>query len=60
MKIELDRFDWQIGQSQASTVGTGPSIGDHTLGNKLGHFLFIDSSLPRQPGDQVDYLSLFL
>lgn len=49
-----DQFDWEVGTSQTSaSVGTGPSIGDHTFGDKNGHFAFIDTSLPRKPGDQA-------
>jgi hypothetical protein len=37
---DLDDFDWEEGQGQTSTFGTGPSV-DHTFGNKTGRYLFI-------------------
>ncbi|KAK7473655.1 hypothetical protein BaRGS_00035133, partial [Batillaria attramentaria] len=47
-----DNFDWILGQSSTSSQYTGPSS-DHTLGNQTGHYAFIESSAPRQPGHKA-------
>ncbi|KAJ8050465.1 MAM and LDL-receptor class A domain-containing protein 2 [Holothuria leucospilota] len=40
---EKDDFDWIIFSGSTSSVGTGPT-NDHTLGNSLGHYIFIETS----------------
>lgn len=46
-----DNFDW-IRASKTSSIGTGPST-DHSTGTKKGHFIYIESSIPRQWGDKA-------
>lgn len=43
-------FDWLIKAGGTPTVGTGPS-GDHTLRNRSGHYVYLESSFPQAPGD---------
>lgn len=53
----LDDFDWSFGDSRASgTANTGPDV-DHTTTLPSGHFLFIETSAPRMPGDKAWLLS---
>ncbi|GAB1608584.1 hypothetical protein Ahia01_001142600 [Argonauta hians] len=53
---KLDDFDWIISQGITDTTGTGP-VFDHTLQNSKGHYLFIDASSPRRPGDVAHLIS---
>ncbi|KAK3579749.1 hypothetical protein CHS0354_002400 [Potamilus streckersoni] len=38
-----DNLDWKIGSGPTETFFTGP-IGDHTFGNNLGHYLYLEST----------------
>ncbi|KAK3747742.1 hypothetical protein RRG08_024888 [Elysia crispata] len=38
-----DQFDWSLNSGPTSTRYTGPND-DHTLGNRTGHYLFIETS----------------
>lgn len=49
---DTDNFDWSFGQGKTSTVGTGPST-DHSTGTSLGHYVYIETSLPRRLGDKA-------
>ena len=51
-----DRFDWTWKQGSTATVGTGPNF-DHTYGNSSGHYIFIETSTPRLPGDTARLIS---
>lgn len=51
-----DRFDWSWKQGTTSTSGTGPNF-DHTYGNSTGHYIYIETSSPRRPGDKARLLS---
>eukprot|EP00116_Pleurobrachia_bachei_P003322 sb/3463584/ len=51
-----DDFNWLIGQGPTGSYGTGPDA-DHTLGTKLGHYLYIEGSYPRVRGDAAWLLS---
>lgn len=51
---QVDTFDWIIGGGTTSSYGTGPS-GDHTTGS--GQYVFIETSAPRQLGDNAYLLS---
>ncbi|XP_066300036.1 MAM and LDL-receptor class A domain-containing protein 1-like [Branchiostoma lanceolatum] len=46
-----DEFDWTIGQGQTGSSSTGPSQ-DTTIGSAAGHYVFLESSSPRVPGDR--------
>lgn len=46
----LADFSWTRQSSQTSSLNTGPP-GDHTTGK--GYYVFIESSLPQQPGDRA-------
>ncbi|XP_078334103.1 MAM and LDL-receptor class A domain-containing protein 1-like [Crassostrea virginica] len=45
-----DDFDWIRNQGVTITSNTGP-MGDHTLGSASGHYVYIETSAPRQAGD---------
>ena len=47
--IELDKIDWEIGNDQTS----GLSIGDHTLNNAAGYFIYLDTNNAK-PGEEVN------
>ncbi|XP_038078478.1 MAM and LDL-receptor class A domain-containing protein 2-like [Patiria miniata] len=50
--VTLDQFDWTRLSGQTPTSGTGPSF-DHTLGeNKLGRYMYIESS-DQSAGDKA-------
>ncbi|WAR02786.1 MLRP1-like protein [Mya arenaria] len=53
----IDDFDWLVGQGNTQSSLTGPAS-DHTLGNSSGHYVFIESSAPRSPGDRADLRSI--
>ncbi|XP_035658185.1 MAM and LDL-receptor class A domain-containing protein 1-like [Branchiostoma floridae] len=44
-----DDFDWTWQSSNTGTSGTGPS-NDHTYGTAAGHYVYTETSSPRQPG----------
>jgi hypothetical protein len=46
-----DNFDW-IRATQVPSLQTGPST-DHSLGTNKGHFMYIESSWPRQWGEKA-------
>ena len=46
-----DYFDW-IRATKTSSFGTGPSK-DHSLGKPGGHFMYIETSAPRQAGEKA-------
>ncbi|XP_019632083.1 PREDICTED: MAM and LDL-receptor class A domain-containing protein 2-like [Branchiostoma belcheri] len=51
-----DIFDWTWQTGGTGTVNTGPTV-DHTYGTSAGHFVFIETSSPRVPGDNAIFLS---
>lgn len=53
-----DDFDWTRHAGQTSTVATGPSR-DHTLNRASGHYLYIETSAPRTPGQKARLVSPF-
>lgn len=46
----LADFSWTRQSAQTTTLGTGPP-GDHTTGT--GYYIYIESSLPQQPGNRA-------
>ncbi|XP_046559779.1 MAM and LDL-receptor class A domain-containing protein 1-like [Haliotis rubra] len=54
-----DDFDWTKHEGPTSSFGTGPSS-DHTYGTRLGHYMYIESSAPRRPGDVARLNSFIL
>ena len=55
----IDDFDWSRAAGQTGTIDTGPSH-DHTLNSALGHYLYIETSRPRTPGQKARLLSPFM
>ncbi|XP_033109454.1 MAM and LDL-receptor class A domain-containing protein 1-like [Anneissia japonica] len=53
-----DDIDWIWQNFATETRGTGPTS-DHTLGTGLGFYMFIETSLPSQPGDKARLQSPF-
>ncbi|XP_039405795.1 MAM and LDL-receptor class A domain-containing protein 1 [Corvus cornix cornix] len=51
-----DDFDWIRIQGPTPTVNTGP-LKDHTTGTARGHYLYLESSEPRQFQDKAVLLS---
>ncbi|XP_074753596.1 MAM and LDL-receptor class A domain-containing protein 1 [Athene noctua] len=51
-----DDFDWIRIQGPTPTVNTGP-LKDHTTGTSRGHYLYMESSEPRQFQDKAVLLS---
>uniref|UniRef100_A0A8C3AYV8 MAM and LDL receptor class A domain containing 1 n=1 Tax=Cyclopterus lumpus TaxID=8103 RepID=A0A8C3AYV8_CYCLU len=51
-----DVFDWTRVQGPTPTMNTGPWK-DHTLGTSLGHYLYIESSVPQEFKDTAVLLS---
>ncbi|XP_063032459.1 MAM and LDL-receptor class A domain-containing protein 1 [Melospiza melodia melodia] len=51
-----DDFDWIRIQGPTPTVNTGP-LKDHTTGTATGHYLYLESSEPRQFQDKAVLLS---
>ncbi|XP_048779949.2 zonadhesin-like [Ostrea edulis] len=53
-----DDFDWTLHSGQTTTGRTGP-FADHTLGPHYttGHYIYIEASTPRKPGDKARLLS---
>lgn len=52
-----DDFDWEIHSEETPTRSTGP-FNDHTYGNASeGHYIYIEASAPRRPGDQARLIS---
>ncbi|XP_019632080.1 PREDICTED: MAM and LDL-receptor class A domain-containing protein 1-like [Branchiostoma belcheri] len=47
-----DDFDWTLRAGSTASSGTGPSV-DHTNRDPTGHYIYIESSAPRQPGDKA-------
>ncbi|KAL8608892.1 hypothetical protein ACOMHN_065230 [Nucella lapillus] len=52
----VDKFDWTRQARSTGTSNTGPSS-DHTYGTARGHYMFIETSLPRVRGDNAMLLS---
>lgn len=52
----VDDFDWTRQSGATSSSGTGPTF-DHTFGTAKGYYMFIETSLPRRPGDKAQLLS---
>ncbi|XP_033753484.1 MAM and LDL-receptor class A domain-containing protein 1-like [Pecten maximus] len=47
-----DVFDWTLNSGRTSSAATGPPT-DHTFGTNEGHYMYIESSRPRRPGDKA-------
>ncbi|XP_071965542.1 MAM and LDL-receptor class A domain-containing protein 1-like [Antedon mediterranea] len=47
-ETENDQFDWTLTYGETPSDGTGPT-NDHTRGNELGRYIYIESSQPRRP-----------
>ena len=47
---DLANFNWTRQSARTTTLGTGPP-GDHTTGS--GYYIYIEASLPQQPGDRA-------
>ena len=54
--FSADNFDWTRQSGSTSSTGTGPA-NDHTFGTAKGYYMFIETSLPRRPGDKAMLLS---
>nr|XP_054755839.1 MAM and LDL-receptor class A domain-containing protein 1-like [Lytechinus pictus] len=53
---DKDEFDWFLNSGPTGTAGSGPSA-DHTKGTPEGHYLYIEASQPRRPGDRARVIS---
>ncbi|XP_072038887.1 MAM and LDL-receptor class A domain-containing protein 2-like [Amphiura filiformis] len=51
-----DDFDWTLNSGNTSSANTGPT-GDHTLNSAKGHYMYIESSLPRRPWNNARLIS---
>jgi hypothetical protein len=51
-----DNFDWLLYSGSTISVLTGPPF-DHTYGTAAGHYIYIETSLPRVAGDFADVMS---
>ncbi|NXC40754.1 MALR1 protein, partial [Penelope pileata] len=49
---ENDDFDWHLGTSSTTKLGTGPAA-DHTLQELSGYYIFIKNSFLQLPGDKA-------
>jgi len=47
-----DDFDWTRGSANTTSYLTGPPA-DHTYGTAFGHYMHIEASYPRKPGDRA-------
>ncbi|KAK3744277.1 hypothetical protein QZH41_007993 [Actinostola sp. cb2023] len=52
-----DDFDWSMRKGFTQTMLTGP-MKDHTSGK--GYYLYIESSIPRRPGDKARFVTTWL
>ncbi|XP_065198014.1 MAM and LDL-receptor class A domain-containing protein 2-like [Sycon ciliatum] len=51
-----DSFNWTYQQGFTPSGLTGPNY-DHTLGNRSGHYVYIETSAPRVVGDYAELVS---
>ncbi|CAH1243823.1 PTPRA [Branchiostoma lanceolatum] len=51
-----DDFDWTRDSGGTPTGRTGPTV-DHTTGTSSGHYMYIETTLPRQDGDIARLIS---
>eukprot|EP00057_Strongylocentrotus_purpuratus_P017082 XP_011671556.1 PREDICTED: MAM and LDL-receptor class A domain-containing protein 1 [Strongylocentrotus purpuratus] len=51
-----DEFDWFLNTGPTGTDGSGPTA-DHTKGTADGHYLYVEASQPRRPGDRAQIIS---
>ncbi|EDV19642.1 uncharacterized protein TRIADDRAFT_61895 [Trichoplax adhaerens] len=51
-----DDFDWTLNKGETTSLNTGPA-GDHTPGDGVGNYLYIESSDPRLPFDKAKLIS---
>ncbi|XP_054756547.2 MAM and LDL-receptor class A domain-containing protein 1-like [Lytechinus pictus] len=51
-----DEFDWFLNSGPTGTDGSGPNA-DHTKGTADGHYLYVEASQPRRPGDRARIIS---
>ncbi|XP_019642580.1 PREDICTED: MAM and LDL-receptor class A domain-containing protein 1-like [Branchiostoma belcheri] len=51
-----DNFDWTRDSRGTRSSRTGPTV-DHTTGTSTGHYMYIETSLPREQGDTARLLS---
>jgi hypothetical protein len=56
---QTDDFDWTRHAGQTNSLATGPSR-DHTLNRANGHYLYIETSAPRKPGQKARLVSPFI
>ncbi|EDV21956.1 uncharacterized protein TRIADDRAFT_59472 [Trichoplax adhaerens] len=54
-----DDFDWTVGQGQTVSSATGPST-DHTTGNILGKYLYVEGSFPQKTNETAKLASAVL
>ena len=54
--FSADDFDWTRQSGSTSSSGTGPT-NDHTYGTAKGYYMYIETSLPRRPGDKAMLMS---
>ena len=53
---QTDDFDWIWWKGGTNSTNTGPSR-DHTLNNREGHYVHIETSYPRKSGEKARLLS---
>ncbi|XP_033751998.1 MAM and LDL-receptor class A domain-containing protein 1-like [Pecten maximus] len=51
-----DTFDWTRHSGATNSAGTGPT-NDHTYKTSRGHYMYIETSSPRKPGDKARLIS---
>jgi hypothetical protein len=47
---DTPNFDWTWKSGGTGSASTGPPS-DHTTGTRTGHYIYIETSAPRQPND---------
>ncbi|XP_065183994.1 MAM and LDL-receptor class A domain-containing protein 1-like [Sycon ciliatum] len=49
-------IDWGLNRGNTGSFATGPSV-DHTLGNSLGQYVYLETSSPASAGDEARLIS---
>nr|XP_054755750.1 MAM and LDL-receptor class A domain-containing protein 1-like [Lytechinus pictus] len=52
-------FDWTVHSGSTSSSNTGPSS-DHTTGTAIGHYAYVESSIPHRPNSRITIRSPIL
>eukprot|EP00795_Rhopilema_esculentum_P012712 gene12712-3431_t len=56
LQVQGDNFDWSRRRGSTGSTGTGPGT-DHTRGDVLGYYLYIETSSPRVENDTALLMS---